>query len=45
MIYKIFMFTGYVMSQLGGAGDRFGDYLCVDCTNFTCTCEVVAINL
>ena len=21
-------------SKLGGAGDRFGDYLCVDCANF-----------
>jgi len=22
-----------MMAKLGGAGDRFGDYLCVDCAN------------
>ena len=23
-------------TKLGGAGDRFGDFKCVDCTNFPC---------
>ena len=33
-----FLFKGFQVPQrlignLGGAGDRFGDYLCVDCAN------------
>ena len=24
------------MTELGGAGDRFGDNLCVDCANLSC---------
>ena len=24
------------MNNLGGAGDRFGDYLCEDCNNLPC---------
>ena len=26
----------YPLIRLGGAGDRFGDYFCADCTNLSC---------
>ena len=25
-----------IITELGGAGNRFGDYVCVDCANQTC---------
>ena len=31
--------------KLGGAGNRFGDCLCVDCFNLPCAVQVDAINL
>ena len=35
-LHSLFFLPPFLISKVGGTGDRYGDYLCVKCNNFPC---------